>query len=133
MPLRVYCPDCAAPRTAPAPGARVRCRNCDRVFRAGTRVGRRPVRDDEDDDEPRDELPGSRKLLFVLGGVALLLVGLTIGGGLAAWYFVNRLPDRPPADDEVVEPDDPPFQQPPAVGPPPINPGPVPNPPADPN
>ena len=57
-----------------------------------------------------------------------------IGGGLAAWYFVNRLPDRPPADDEVVEPDDPPFQPPPpAVGPPPMNPGPVPNPPADPN
>jgi hypothetical protein len=124
MPLRVYCPDCAAPRTAPAPGARVRCRNCDRVFRAGTRVERRPARDDADDDAPGDDSPASRNLLFVLGGVALVLIGLTIGGGLAAWYFVNRLPDPPP-DDEVVEPDDPQFQPPPAVGPP-VNPGPIP-------
>jgi hypothetical protein len=100
------------------------------VFRAGTRVGRRPARDDQDDDEPQGELPGSRKLLFVLGGVALVLVGLTIGGGLAAWYFVNRLSDRP-ADDEVIEPDDPPFAPPPAMGPPPVNPGPVPPPDAN--
>src|SRR3954470_16878104 len=112
MPLRVYCPDCAAPRTAPAPGARVRCRNCERVFRAGTRVERRPARDDEDDAAPQDDSPGPQKLLFVLGGVALVLVGLTIGGGLAAWYFVNRLPDLPPADDGI-EGDDPRFQAPP--------------------
>jgi len=95
------------------------------VFRAGTRVERRPARDDEDDAAPRDESPGSQKLLFVLGGVALVLVGLTIGGGLAAWYFVNRLPD-PPADDEVIEADDPQFQPPPPAVNPPMNPGPVP-------
>src|SRR5436305_13339179 len=103
MALRVFCPDCHAPRTAPGPGARVRCRNFDRVFRAGTRAERRPWRD-EDDDPPETTGGGAQKLMLVLAGVAVLVFGLAIGGGLGAWWMLNR-PGREPADDDVIEVD----------------------------
>ena len=109
MPLRVYCPDCAAPLTAPAVGARVTCRVCDRVFRAGTRVGRR----DRHEDPTRQEAPdGSRPLLIVLGGIAVLMFGLVLGCGLAGWFFLMRQPACPPPDDEIIMEDD--------EGPPPV-------------
>jgi len=131
MALRVYCPDCHAPRTAPGPGARVRCRNCDRVFRAGTRAERRQRRD-EDDDRP-DNSSGAQKLIIVLAGVAVLVFGLAIGGGLGAWWMLNRPLAKEPDDDEVIEIDEPPQMPPPAVGPGPMNPGPVENPPGGPD
>lgn len=129
MPLRVYCPDCHAARTAPGPGARVRCRNCDRVFRAGTRAERRL----RDDDDPSDTSTGAQKLIFVLAGVAVLVFGLAIGGGLGAWWMMNRPLAKEPADDEVTDVDEPP-DMPPAAGPGPrgVNPGPVVNPPDEP-
>jgi hypothetical protein len=132
MPLRVYCPDCHAPRTAPEFGARVRCRNCDRVFRAGTRAERRPWRDD--DDRP-DNSSGAQKLIIVLAGVAILVFGLAIGGGLGAWWMLNRPAANDPADDEVIEADEPPDMPPPAIGPGPRagNLGPVDNPPGGPD
>jgi hypothetical protein len=124
MPLRVYCPDCHAARTAPEFGARVRCRNCDRIFRAGTRAGRR----ERHADSPPDDSTGAQKLVIVLAGVAVLLFGLAIGGGLGAWWMLNRAPADGPADDEVIEADGPAEVPPPAaVGP--MNPGPQGNPP----
>src|SRR5262249_4241230 len=119
MAVRVYCPDCHAPRTAPEFGARVRCRNCDRVFRAGTRAVRRPVLDDPDEPEG---VSASHKWLIVVGGVAILIFGLVIGGGLAAWFFMNKPPDREPDDEEVIEMDEGPNGPRPAVDPGPVRP-----------
>ena len=124
MPLRVYCPECNTPRTAPAVGARVRCRVCDRVFRAGTRAGRR----DRDDDPTRQAEAdhGSRTFVFALGAVGLVLLGLVLGCGLAGWFFLTReaaCPDPPDEEMIEVEEDD---------GPPPVfHPGPVNPPPLD--
>ena len=126
--MRVYCPDCAARRTVPDDwtGRRLRCRNCDRVFRAGTRAPRRPLLDEPD--EPAGS-SGVQKLLIVLGGVVVLAFGLVIGGGLGAWYMLNRMPDREPDDDEVEVDDEGP---PPMVQPVPFNPQPPGNPPEGP-
>jgi len=125
MSMRVYCPDCHAPRTAPEVGARVRCRNCDRVFRAGTRAERRPLLDD---DRP-DQSTGARNLILVLAGVAVLVFGLAIGGGLGAWWMLNRPMAQEPADDDTTEVDGPPEMPPQAAGPGAMQPGPVANPP----
>jgi rubredoxin len=131
MPVRVYCPDCHAARTAPEFGARIRCRNCDRVFRAGTRAGRR----DPHADRPPEDSTGAQRLIIVLAGVAILVFGLAIGGGLGAWWMLNRPPANDPDDDEVIEANEPADMPPPAVGPMnprPVNPGPVAEPPAGP-
>jgi hypothetical protein len=109
MALRVYCPDCNAPRRVPAAGSRVRCRNCDRVFRAGTRVNRRDRRDDP---VPDDGAASAQKFFLVLTGIALLTVGLVIGGGLVAWYFAHHLPAQPQADPDPMEIDDTPPHDP---------------------
>jgi hypothetical protein len=123
MALRVYCPDCHAPRTAPGPGARVRCRNCDRVFRAGTRAERSERRFEDDS---ADRSGGAQKLIIVLAGIAILVFGLAIGGGLGAWWMLNRPLANEPADDDAVEMDEPPELPPPAIGPGPMHPGPGP-------
>jgi len=54
------------------------------VFRAGTRVGRRDRRDDP---RPPDTATDPQKWMFVLIGVALLVVGLVMGCGLAGGTF----------------------------------------------
>ena len=62
MPAARLLPRPAPPRGPPRrSGARVRCRNCDRVFRAGTRVERRPARDDDDDEAPPDDVDRARR------------------------------------------------------------------------
>lgn len=116
MPLRVYCPECHAPRTVPRVGARVRCRNCDRIFRAGTRIEPGAHRAERDRAESS---PGAQKLLIVLGGIAILVFGLTIGGGLAAWYVMTHPAHDP--DEERFERDEELDQPPPVVA----DPGPV--------
>jgi hypothetical protein len=97
------------------------------VFRAGTRAERRPGRDD--DDRPADS-SGAQKLIIVLAGIAILVFGLAIGGGLGAWWMLNRPAANEPADDEI-EVNEPPDMPPPAIGPGPRagNPGPVGEPP----
>jgi hypothetical protein len=97
------------------------------VFRAGTRAERRPWRDD-DDDRP-DNSGGAQKLIIVLAGVAILVFGLAIGGGLGAWWMLNRPPANDPGDDDEIEVNAPPDMPPPPIGPGPMNPGPVENPP----
>jgi hypothetical protein len=113
MPIRIYCPDCSGPVRAPGHGARVRCRNCDRVFRAGTRADRRPVLDEPD---PEDS-SGAQKFLIILGGIVILLVGLGIGGGLVAWFFLNNPPAREQPDEEVIDVNEPADEPPPDLGP----------------
>jgi hypothetical protein len=89
------------------------------VFRAGTRAERRR----ESVAPSRRERPdGSRPLLFVLGGIALLLVGLTLGGGMVGWFFLARQAACPPPDDEMIEVEE--DDGPPMIDPGPVNPGP---------
>ena len=115
MGLRVFCPECAAPRTAPEVGARVRCRVCDRVFRAGTRVERRPR---SVDPSRREKPDGSRTFLIVLGGIAVLVFGLVMGGGLAAWFVLTREAVRQDREDrEMMEEVEDPGPPPPLVAP----------------
>jgi hypothetical protein len=92
-----------------AAGVRITCRNCDRVFRAGTRAERRNRRDDS---VPEDGAAGVQKLLFVVAGVALLVAGLVMGGAVAAWYFANRVPPQAAADNDEIEVDEPPQPNP---------------------
>jgi hypothetical protein len=54
--------------------------------------------------------------------VAILLFGLAIGGGMAAWYFMNVPPAREPADEEVIDIDEEPGGPPPVVNPGPVRP-----------
>ena len=101
--MRVYCPDCAAPRQVPDDmvGRRLRCRNCDRVFRVGAR--NEPSRREP---EPDDIDPGRhRTAAWVIACAILLIVGLVVGGGLTAWYFLTHGPE--PAEVDEPDPDDP--------------------------
>jgi predicted Zn finger-like uncharacterized protein len=95
--MRVYCPDCNTPRTVSDDrvGRRVRCRNCDRPFRAGAR--NEPLQREHEPDDI--DLDRQRAAAWVVGSAVLLLVGLIVGGGLTGWYFLTTRPPACQADD----------------------------------
>lgn len=81
MPVTVSCPTCQRGYDVPASflGNSMRCKDCGHRFRA--------VRDG--DATPASA--GGKLILFVVGGVGLLLIGVAAIG--AAVYFATRKPD----------------------------------------